>query len=143
MNRGLSSSKTVTSKERFSVQSESHIWWVGAFEVDSEDFQVLHWVFHQTTIPMIINAQEEGTLLQVEGFGEYRVQWHMAGDLKTLKCMYNISRGPIAKSPYLYCMGSARDCQPSAWNKPPDRHTKDKSFHAILNIPLSRVHICT
>ena len=67
----------------------------------------------------------------------------MAGDLKTLKCMYNISKRPIAKSPCLYCMGSARDCQPSAWNKPPNRQTQDQSFHAILNIPLSRVHICT
>ena len=63
---------------------------------------------------MIINAQEVGTLLQVEGFGDYKVQWHMAGDLKTLKCMYNISKEPIAKS-CLYCMKSARDCQPSAW----------------------------
>ena len=127
----------------FSVQSEKNIWWLGAFEVDSEDFKILHWVFHKTSIPSIINSQEGGTMLHVEGFGDYRVQWHMAGDLKTLKCMYNISKGPIAKSPCLYCMGSAQDCQPSRWNRPPDRHLKDKAFHVVLNIPLSRVHICT
>ena len=143
MNRALSSSENVSTKEKFSVQSENHIWWVGAFEVDSEDFKVLHWVFNQTTIPNIISAQEEGTLLQVEGYGDYKVEWHMAGDLKTLKCMYNISKGPIAKSPCLYCMGSARDCQTSSWSRPPDRHLKDKEFKAILNIPLCRVHICT
>lgn len=143
MNRALSSSESINPKKKFSVQSENNIWWVGAFEVDAEDFHVLHWVFNQTSIPTIINAQEEGALLEVDGFGKYKVQWHMAGDLKTLKCMYNISKGPIAKSPCLYCMGSARDCHPSAWNKPPDRHIRDQSFHAILNIPLSRVHICT
>ena len=67
----------------------------------------------------------------------------MEGDLKTLKCMYNMSKGTIAKSPCLYCMDSTRYCQPSAWSKPPDRNTKDPSFHALLNIPLCRVHICT
>ena len=67
----------------------------------------------------------------------------MAGDLKTLKCMYNVSKGPTAKSPCLYCMEFAKDCHSSSWNRPPDRHIKDGSFHAILNIPLSWVHICT
>ena len=67
----------------------------------------------------------------------------MARDLKTLKCMYNISRGPIGKSPCLYCMNFAKDCQTSKWNKALDRHSKDSTFHAILNIPLSCVHICT
>ena len=143
MNRALTVSQTHDITEKFSVQSEKNLWWLGAFEVDSEDFKVLHWVFHNTSIPTIINAQEEGALLHVEGFGDYRVEWHMAGDLKTLKCMYNKSKGPIAKSPCLYCMGSAKECQASKWNRPPNRHRKDSIFHAILNIPLSRVHICT
>ena len=78
--------------------------------MDSKDFKVLHWVFHKTSIPTIIGAQEEGVVLQVEGFGEYKVQWHMVGDLKTLKCMYNIFRGPTNKSPCLYCMCSVKDC---------------------------------
>ena len=109
MNRALSSSNSDTLSEKFSVHSKSHNWWDGAFEVDLEDILVLHWVFNQTTIPSVINAQERGELLNVQGFGEYKVQWHMAGDLKTLKCMYNIPKGPTAKSPCLCCMKSAKD----------------------------------
>ena len=104
---------------------------------------MLHWVFHNTTIPTIISSQEGGLLLKVEGFGDYQVEWHMVGDLKTLKCMYNISRGSTAKSPCLYCMSCAKDFQASKWNKAPDRHLEDSTFHAILNIPLSELHVCT
>ena len=112
MNRALTLSQIhEITTENFSVQSEKNLWWLGAFEVDSEDFKVLQWVFNNTSIPSIIDAQEKGELLHVEGFGDYKVEWHMAGDLKTLKCMYNISKGPIAKSPCLYCMSSAKECQ--------------------------------
>ena len=82
-----------------SVQSKKNLWWLGAIEVDLKDFNILQWFFNKTSIPKIINAQEEGALLQVDGFGDYKVQWHMARDLKTLKCMYNISKVPIARSP--------------------------------------------
>ena len=40
-------------------------------------------------------------------------------------------------------MGSSKDCRSSKWNRPSNRHIKDKSFQAILDIPLCRVHICT
>ena len=103
MNRALSDPLSIDNAKRFSVQSKKNIWWLGAFEVDSKDFNILHWIFQKTPIPTIIDAQEKGALLQVEGFGEYKVQWHMAEDLKTLKCMYNVSKGPTAKSPCLYC----------------------------------------
>ena len=130
MNGAMACAWNKNSIPRFRVQSKKEVWWLGAFEVDSEYFEILHWVFHKTSIPSIINSQEGGTMLHVEGFGDYRVQWHMAGDLKTLKCnMYNISKGPISKSLCLYCMGSAQDCQPSRWNRPPDRHLRDKAFH--------------
>ena len=95
----------------------------------------MNWVFQRTCIPEVIRAQQVGEELDVEGFGRYKVQWHMAGDLKTLKCMYNVSKGANAKSPCIYCMGSAKKCKPTNWNKAPDRHTKD--------IPLSHVHMCT
>ena len=35
MNRELSTSQTIDTTEKFSVQSEKNIWWLGAFEVDS------------------------------------------------------------------------------------------------------------
>ena len=62
-------------------------------QVDKEDNAILDWVFHQTSIPSIISDQRSGKLLHVDRFGDYTVEWHMAGDLKTLKCMYNIPVG--------------------------------------------------
>ena len=127
----------------FSVQSELNIWWLGAFEVDTEDFNILNWVFHQTTIPQVIKSQQAGAALDIENFGKYKVEWHMAGDLKTLKCMYNVSKGASSKTPCLYCMQQAKDCNSTNWNKAPNRHTKDSQFQGVLDIPLSNVHICT
>lgn len=112
-------------------------------QVDKEDFEILYWVFHQTTIPCLISEQRNGKILHVDGFGEYTVEWHMAGDLKTLKCMYNISKGANAKSPCLYCMSTAKSLDRAQWNRAPDRHLKDGDFKPVLDIPLSRVHICT
>ncbi|MCO5548293.1 hypothetical protein L7F22_001750 [Adiantum nelumboides] len=74
----------------FSVQSESNIWWLGAFEVKKEDHAILYWIFHNTNIPEVIDKQtNHGEVLRVNGRGDFQVQWHLAGDLKTLKCMYN------------------------------------------------------
>ena len=44
----------------------------------------------------------------MDGLGGYSVKWHLAGDLKTLKCMFGISNGEIAGFPYLYCMCSRK-----------------------------------
>ena len=59
------------------------------------------------------------------------------------KCMYNIAKGPKSKSPYLYCMPSSNVLDPRYWKRPPDRDRTNNSFQPILDIPLSRVHICT
>lgn len=67
----------------------------------------------------------------------------MAGDLKTLKCMYNISKGLTAKSPCLYCMGNVRELNTKYWNGAPNRHLYDANFKQVFDIPLARVHICT
>ncbi|KAI5061466.1 hypothetical protein GOP47_0023971 [Adiantum capillus-veneris] len=65
-------------KERdFSVQSENHIWWLGLFEVDKEDHDILYWAFHQTQIPTIIQKQTEGELLHVKDVGSFSDEWHM------------------------------------------------------------------
>lgn len=109
----------------------------------SENFNILHWVFHKTNIPEIISEQRNGRLLTVPHWGSYKVEWHMAGDLKTLKCMYNISKGPTAKSPCLYCMGNVKELHTKYWNGAPDRHLYDANFKQVLDIPLARVHICT
>lgn len=52
-----------------------------------------------TPIAEIISEQRNGKKIEVQGMGEYEVEWHLARDLKTLKCMYNVSMG--ANSPAL------------------------------------------
>ena len=67
----------------------------------------------------------------------------MAGDLKTLKCMYNISKGGNSKSPCLYCNQPAYVLDFKWWRKAPNRDKEDPNFNAVLDIPLCNVHICT
>ena len=72
----------------FSVQSKYNTWWLGAFKVDKESHEVLKWVFNQTNIPNIIEFQSKGQRLMVEGVGDFIVEWHLAADLKTIKCLF-------------------------------------------------------
>ena len=66
------------------------------WQVKTEDHETLNWVFHQTDIPSTIRSQILGRHLHVPSKGDFQVEWHMGGDLKTLKCMYNISiRGEV------------------------------------------------
>ncbi len=114
------------------------------FQVLKEDHDCLYWVFHHTPIPTVIDSQmNHGRLLTVEGMGDFQVEWHLAGDLKTLKCLYNCSMGATAKSPCLYCMGSAKELDAKWWKRAPDRHMRDHNFRPVFNIPLVNVHICT
>ena len=78
----------------------------------------------------------------MQNTGSVTVRWHLASDLKTLKCMYNIGKGANSKSPFLYCMSTSNVLDKRNWKKSPDRHKVDSSFQQVLNIPLSRVHTC-
>lgn len=111
--------------------------------MDKEDHELLHWAFHQTHIPSVIDKQSKGKKLCVPNVGEFLVEWHMAGDLKTLKCMYNVSKGGNSKSPCLYCMAPASVLDSEQQTKKPSRAKEDLNFHPVLNIPLTHVHVCT
>lgn len=112
--------------------------------MDSEDHDILSWVFSKTDICNTITSQTNGEKLQVDGFGSFTVEWHMAADLKTIKCMYNMSKGATSKSPCIYCLHSSSHLDSSNHTKAPVRSTStDPSLKPILDIPLSRVHICT
>ena len=71
------------------------------------------------------------------------VEWHMSGDLKTIKCMYNIGKGANSKAPCIYCMEPTSNLDSKWWKKAPNRDKCDPKFKAILDIPLGNVHICT
>lgn len=112
-------------------------------QVDKEDHELLFWAFHQTPIPAVIDRQSKGQTLIVAGVGEFSVEWHMAGDLKTLKCMYNVGKGANSKSPCLYCMQPAQILDATKQSQKPSRAQEDAKLHPVLNIPLTQVHVCT
>lgn len=112
-------------------------------QVDKEDHDILYWAFHQTEIPSVIKRQSEGEKLVVAGVGDFSIEWHMAGDLKTLKCMYNISKGSSSKTPCIYCMHPARHLDYSSQLQEPSRATEDTYLKPVLDICLTHVHVCT
>ena len=127
----------------FSIQSEMNLWWVGTFMVVSENYEILEWVFQRTQLPDVINSQIKGDrTLIVPNKGNFQVTWHLASDLKTLKCLYNCNRGPVTL-PCLYCMEDAKVLDKKWWKKAPNCHQFDKDFKPVFDIPLSNVHICT
>lgn len=77
------------------------------------------------------------------GVGDFSIQWHMASDLKTLKCIYNISKGANSKFPCLYCMHPAHHLDKGCQLQKPSRALEDPYFRPILNIELIHVHVYT
>ena len=113
-------------------------------QVLKEDHEILSWVFHRTPIPHLISEQLKVNMtLSIDKRGEFQVVWHLAGDLKTLKCLFNCSKGANAKSPCLYCMDSANHLDSKWWRRPPNRNLLDENFSPVFDIPLVNVHICT
>ena len=103
MNRVLNLDITVDSPNYISVQSEREIWPIGCFQVCKESHEVLSWVLSQTKIPALIAAQDNGQLLSVSGIGDFKVEWHLSADMKTIKCMYGLSHGASAQYNCIYC----------------------------------------
>lgn len=105
---------------------------------------MLSWVFHRTSIPQLVSAQMMGKKkLSIANKGDFEVVWHLAGDLKTLKCLYNCSKGANARSPCLYCMEPASHLDSKWWRRAPNRDSLDTNFSPVFDIPLKNVHICT
>lgn len=167
MNRALDPSIQKNSAKYFSVQSEQEIWPIACFQVQKESYEVLNWVFHQTKFPEVIQAHENGQLLVVEGVGEFKVEWHLSADMKTIKCMYGLKHGANSLMSCIYCnqerlqpfVGTVQDATQAAqkrgkatWggglfargvpSKPVNMRTHSRFKH-VLPIPLTRVHICT
>ena len=118
--------------------------------------------FERSPIPNVIDAQLKGELLHVEGFGSFNIEWHMSGDLKTLKCMFGVEIGANATHPCIYCMQTqclhnkrcanklvidgmyewANGVMSGDQTTAPNQDKFDEKWDAILNIPLERVHCC-
>jgi hypothetical protein len=167
MNRALDPDIQNDHEKYFSVQSEQEIWPVANFQVEKESYDVLSWVFAQTKFPAVITAQSNGQKLQVPRVGEFLVEWHLAADMKTIKCMYGLQTGPTSAMNCIYCeqkrikptVGTASQANvairargKAKWvgglfatnvaEEPFDMNASAR-WKPILPIPLSRVHICT
>lgn len=96
MNRALHEPQLSKEDPRyFSVQAEGDIWPVGTFQVFKETHSCLKWVFEQTPLPFIISAQQQGEKLTVPDVGDFKVEWHLAADMKTIKCLYGFAHGAM------------------------------------------------
>jgi hypothetical protein len=167
MNRALNDDIQVGSPEYFAVQSEREIWPIGCFQVQKESHEVLSWVFSQTMIPGLIENQNNGQLLCVPGVGDFKVEWHLAADMKTIKCMYGLSHGACSTYNCIYCsqervklvVGTEAQAltafakKSSGWggglfcSKIPAKPVIGAASHGrwkpVLPIPMDRVHMCT
>ena len=90
-------------QEYYGVQSERNIWWQAAWALPHEDHDSLRWYFTQTSIWEVIQRQTNGEVLQVPGIGAFEIEWHLGGDLKTLKCMLGTKHGANTLFPCIYC----------------------------------------
>lgn len=166
MNRALDTSIEKSDDRYFLVQSEIEIWPIACFEVAKESHEVLKWVFELTAFPALIKAQEGGQLLSVEGVGNFKVEWHLSADMKTIKCLYGLKHGANAKHSCIYCnqertkpvVGTVAGATSEAkrrkhtWHgglfasnirSNPSPIVEESRWKPILPIPLERVHICT
>jgi hypothetical protein len=172
MNRALDptfremSQKELKDRHYFSVQSEREVWPIASFQVPKESHAVLDWVFKKTKIHALIEAQNVGRLLQVPEIGDFKVQWHLSADMKSIKVMYGLKHGANCVQTCIYCnqerskpvvtiaaqavMTLSKKTQ--SWSgglfstsvhaKPLIGARALNCWKPILQIPLDRVHIC-
>ena len=93
--------------------------------------------------------------LEVDGVGNFTVEWRLSADLKALKSMFGMCGTANTKHQCIYCMadgmGKADQIAESEIGKLPSRHLVDLSryprsktiWNPILPIELKNVHICT
>lgn len=168
MNRALDPRFVKGSSEYFSVQSEREIWPVAAFQVPRETHEILSWVFSKTKIPNLIKAQGKGQMLHVPGVGSFAVEWHLACDMKTIKCLYGLKMGANSLQSCIYCNQervkgkvvtheevekSMSSKQKHSWTdglfssdidaEPVSGAAMGDRWKPIFDIPLNRVHLCT
>jgi hypothetical protein len=116
----------------------------------------------------LIKLQGEGQLLNVPGIGDFSIEWHLAADMKTIKCVYGLKHGANSLHSCIYCcqervksrIGSISDAEVASrnrckhsWNeglfskkisaKPLTGEATKERWRPIFAIPLDRVHTCT
>ena len=88
-------------------------------------------------------SQTNGEMLHVPNIGDFSIELHIACNLKTLKCMYNVQNGASSRTPCLFCMAPPHALDVEQQLKKPSRSNEDVNFWPVVNIPLTHVHVCT
>lgn len=159
-------------QQYYGVQSEKNIWWQSTWALPHESHDTLRWYFAKAGIDHIISLQVHGQKLQVPRIGNFDVEWHLGGDLKTLKCMLGCKGGANTLFPCIFCCHSKTQGKGKSWkgsktvvqiesgkgktskhwrngilscdqSQPPCRDQEDPEWNPILEIPLCQVHVCT
>ena len=55
-------------------------------------------------ITKVIHAQLAGEKLEVQNFGTFDVEWHLGGDLKTIKCLLGCKQGANSFYTRAFCI---------------------------------------
>lgn len=63
-----------------------------------------HLVSRVPWVTIFIKAEIEGEKLDVQGLGSFTIDWHLGGDLKTIKCMLGCTQGANTAHPCPWCM---------------------------------------
>ena len=107
MNQALEYSHGKLDSPIHKTQSKMELWWIGSSQVPIKSHCTLKWLFSQTDIPSIIERQNAGEQLHVDGMGNFIVEWNLSADLKALTSIFGVCGGANTKYPCLYCMASS------------------------------------
>ena len=100
MNKSLDYSHGKLDSPNHKTQSKMELWWIGSAQVPVESHCTLKWLFsQQTDIPFVIERKNAGEYLQVNGMGDFIVEWHLSANLKALKSMFGVCGGANTKYP--------------------------------------------
>jgi hypothetical protein len=115
----------------------------------------------------LIAAKENGQLLTVPGIGSFKVSWHLAANMKTIKCMFGLQHGANSTYCCIYCLQKRTKSTVSSiaaataivresatsWDgglfatsvhaKPITGSRALGRWKSVLPISMDRVHICT
>ena len=93
-------------QDYYGIQSEKNIWWQAEWVLPKENYDTLRWYFEHSGIQHVISCQVNGQTLDVPGAGCFNIEWHLGGNLKTIKCMLGCKHGANALFSCVYCCHS-------------------------------------
>lgn len=117
-------------QDYYGIQSEKNIWWQAAWVLPKENHDTLRWYFERSGIQNVVSCQVNGQKLDVPGIGCFNIEWHLGGDLKTLKCMLGCKTGANTIFSCIYCCHSKTAVDSRVKGKQPSKGKSQKQVGA-------------